>query len=521
MGSVSSEQGAERRAELKKQPLDLELPVVATGARPGDNSAKRELFTETTETVLVFENGCVIQLSAAVTVGQLIFLTNKQSGKEIVTQVLRKRSYKPTSCYVELEFTESAPNFWGVEFPDIDTTLKMNLAEGGEVASVAEAELTEEDTQQTVPPPDAAEMARLRQEVEALKAQLKSMATAPSESKPAAAKIEVMNPNEPSPLQAKAAEAVPAPNTPAEENPSYPIRMQLPKSEGASNRTSEFAADSAAITAAVEEHLLPKPSLDFEQFPGVSEPSPKLFSRGARRGFGGPIGVLIAIVLLLVAAGITTYRFGLLSRVFGGGSTRASNEKSAFPANTGDAKTGSQPVETGTTPAKTEEVAGENHTATNPDAPDTGSESAKSEAGEPAGNEGSPGGSKRTNEKSSKPKVSLDSKNVKRGNVGHGNSPDAATNPADDVVTPPKLVKSIKSLSPPEALTGFTSGNVKLDAIVDETGHVASATVLSGPKALHQRAIDTVKQYIYQPATKNGKPVQAHVPVTIQFWYEP
>jgi len=47
--------------------------VVATGARPGDKAEKRELFTEETETVLVFESGGVIRLSAAVAVGQWFF----------------------------------------------------------------------------------------------------------------------------------------------------------------------------------------------------------------------------------------------------------------------------------------------------------------------------------------------------------------------------------------------------------------------------------------------------------------
>jgi len=73
----------------------------------------------------------------------------------------------------------------------------------------------------------------------------------------------------------------------------------------------------------------------------------------------------------------------------------------------------------------------------------------------------------------------------------------------------------------PEALWRYTSGNVVLDALVNETGHVESATVISGPEALHQRAITTVKEYLYQAATKNGKPIPAHVEVKIQFWYEP
>jgi len=50
--------GALRPAEgSSQQPVALETAVVATGARPGDSAAKRELFTEETQTVLVFENG--------------------------------------------------------------------------------------------------------------------------------------------------------------------------------------------------------------------------------------------------------------------------------------------------------------------------------------------------------------------------------------------------------------------------------------------------------------------------------
>src|SRR5262249_5469706 len=143
---------------------------------------------------------CVIELTAAVAVGQLLFLTNKESGREIVTQVIRKRDFKPTSCYVELEFTEPASGFWGVEFPEIDA--KDDALKGGIPEKFEEAEPIVDDTPQA-PPPDAAEVARLRQEVEALKLQLKSLTPPAEELKPASAKIEVMDPNEPKPEIAK------------------------------------------------------------------------------------------------------------------------------------------------------------------------------------------------------------------------------------------------------------------------------------------------------------------------------
>jgi len=91
-----------------KNPVAHEVPVLATGARPGESGGQRKLFTEEASTVLAFENGGVIRLSAAVAVGQLLFLTNMGTRREVVAQVMRKRDFRPTSCYVEVEFSEPA-----------------------------------------------------------------------------------------------------------------------------------------------------------------------------------------------------------------------------------------------------------------------------------------------------------------------------------------------------------------------------------------------------------------------------
>jgi len=100
----------------KTQPVALEIPVTVNGARTVDGSDKREPFSETTQTVLVFGNGAVIRLSSSVTPGQLLFLTNEKTKKEVVCQVLKSRNYSNVSGYVELEFTETVSGFWGVRF---------------------------------------------------------------------------------------------------------------------------------------------------------------------------------------------------------------------------------------------------------------------------------------------------------------------------------------------------------------------------------------------------------------------
>src|SRR5437879_1512044 len=101
----------------KVQPVALEIAVTVNGARAVEGSDKREPFSETTQTVLVFGNGAVIRLTSTVAPGQLLFLTNEKTKKEVVCQVVKSKNYRSVSGYVELEFTEPAVGFWGMRFP--------------------------------------------------------------------------------------------------------------------------------------------------------------------------------------------------------------------------------------------------------------------------------------------------------------------------------------------------------------------------------------------------------------------
>jgi TonB family protein len=102
---------------FKQQPVALEVEVSVNGARTIEGSDKREPFSETTKTVLVFGNGAVIRLTSSVAPGQLLFLTNEKTKKEVVCQVVKSKNYRNVSGYVELEFTESVVGFWGMRFP--------------------------------------------------------------------------------------------------------------------------------------------------------------------------------------------------------------------------------------------------------------------------------------------------------------------------------------------------------------------------------------------------------------------
>lgn len=101
----------------KAQPAVMEIPVSVNGARTVEGSDKREPFSESTQTVLVFANGAVIRLSTVVRSGQLLFLTNEKTKREVVCQVVKSKPAEGANGYVELEFTEPAEGFWGMRVP--------------------------------------------------------------------------------------------------------------------------------------------------------------------------------------------------------------------------------------------------------------------------------------------------------------------------------------------------------------------------------------------------------------------
>jgi len=106
-----------QETSARPQPVPLEVAVTVNGARTVEGTDKREPFSESTKTVLVFGNGAVIRLASTVAPGQLLFVTNEKSKKEVVCQVVKSRNDGKSTGYVELEFTEPAVGFWGVRIP--------------------------------------------------------------------------------------------------------------------------------------------------------------------------------------------------------------------------------------------------------------------------------------------------------------------------------------------------------------------------------------------------------------------
>ncbi|HVH71339.1 MAG TPA: TonB family protein, partial [Candidatus Dormibacteraeota bacterium] len=95
--------------------------------------------------------------------------------------------------------------------------------------------------------------------------------------------------------------------------------------------------------------------------------------------------------------------------------------------------------------------------------------------------------------------------------------PPPVERPAGGLVEMARLIRSSAPVYPPLAKSTRVSGDVLVDALIDAAGNVTSVRVISGPVLLQQAAIETVRQWKYEPARLDGQAVAMHLNVTVRF----
>jgi len=116
-----SESPAGAGASSRTQPVSIEIPVLVRGSRrvasvPGQ-PGKLEHFSEETTTVVVFAQGAVVRLVGSAKAGQLVGLTNRQTGKEALCRIVNIKHFPDTRGYVEIEFNHPMNGFWQSTLP--------------------------------------------------------------------------------------------------------------------------------------------------------------------------------------------------------------------------------------------------------------------------------------------------------------------------------------------------------------------------------------------------------------------
>ena len=91
--------------------------------------------------------------------------------------------------------------------------------------------------------------------------------------------------------------------------------------------------------------------------------------------------------------------------------------------------------------------------------------------------------------------------------------------PRGPVFTRLKLVHFIKPVYPPRCLRMGVEGRVKVRVLVGEDGRPQEVTleVSSGDSLLDESAMEAVRRWRFEPATRNGAPVRAWMMVPVEF----
>src|SRR3954471_15246084 len=80
-----------------------------------------------------------------------------------------------------------------------------------------------------------------------------------------------------------------------------------------------------------------------------------------------------------------------------------------------------------------------------------------------------------------------------------------------------KLIRQPKPVYPPLAKQARLQGTVRFNAVIGKDGTIQNLTLVSGHPLLIPSAQDAVRQWVYQPTTLNGDPVEVVTTIDVNF----
>jgi protein TonB len=93
--------------------------------------------------------------------------------------------------------------------------------------------------------------------------------------------------------------------------------------------------------------------------------------------------------------------------------------------------------------------------------------------------------------------------------------------PATDYDRPPRPLRLTRPVYPQEAFVKKIEGTIRLDILIDASGNVVDARLLErGHPALERAALQTVREWLFVPAMRHGRPVAvwARAPVNFRIY---
>jgi TonB family protein len=560
--------------------VSLEVPVKIHGSSvktQGATGTQTEPFSEQTTTIIVFPQGAVVRMTTAVHVGQMLVMANLKSRQDAICRVLKVRTFPNLQSYVEVEFTQPQPKYWGVYFACAAPAGTQGLAGPQAIKAKATPEIGRPGSPaQEVCAQKPAETASPQ---EAISGKPAPIAVSPkSKSAPAFASVESaariqgatsvpqtlprITTNEEQSSAAKVqnsevAVQVPAPEPKVSPRDAKPEVEPLAASiEMDSNASSELLSSSAvspgrglgALRVVNPPAENPMASAGFAREPFAGEIG-REFSGGRRQDWK-LIGASAAVLVIAVLGGVWYFHSRTPASVVGTPSVVESAQQQP-PSTSAQMQTPSPavlpPVSTpGRAPApvvaNSDAISDTKPVSHSPhDAAPKENGSAKSEtqsaAASELGVESASGNVFNPTMMKAHPLVSLrktDSRDQAPAldpGAASGSEPGelpgmvstpSIPRPAGPVtvggrVKEPKLISSARPVYPLVAKQAHVEGDVVIDTLLDKDGNVAHFKVVSGPGALREAAVDALRRWKFEPTLLDGQPVEIEMFVTIKF----
>jgi periplasmic protein TonB len=505
-GTPAAQSGG-TQASQRTDAIGIEIPVVVYASRYSATgrglSKSPPPVREETRTVIVFAQGAVVRLSANISVGEMVVLTNQQTGADGLCRVGAVKTQPGIQNYVDLEFTQRAPGFWDASSaasPSVPARTERPAPEPV-VRTVATVPAMPAPRQQPVAPPSPA--TESASQVAAAKPVIDYAATA-SPITPLAQESTRLSPARPIvPLASN-----PVPGASAGAHLAQPAlstltgdRMDWTKQTPPASKKGLWAAIAAVAVAGIlgGGFLLSRRGQSASPAAGITVAAPSAPQQPAASARADEPQAPVAAESAPAAAAVPVQPPTWLPETARHEQQQAQNVPPAAQA--------AQP-----TPRRAAIPVG-NMAAPHAKTPVMVSSSEPPPVLLTQGN-GAAEGILRTGELSAVSRAEAPT-----AFAAAGNSPAQPARPVTigGRIEMPKLISSPDPQYPAAARAQSLDGVVVLDALVDAAGKVTDVKVVSGPMLLRQAAIDALRKWKYQPAQLNGQPTAVHTNVNIRF----
>jgi periplasmic protein TonB len=552
---------------LRADAVSLEVPVKVHGSCLTEvvrgTTPLTRLFEEQAVTMIVFPQGGVLRMATPVGPGQMAVLTNLKSGQDAICRVIKVRAYATGKSYVEIEFTNRQPGYWGVYFPSDSSELAKKAvfpATSTPSSPAARADVNV-PLETSAVPLQSASLAGPAQARAADKVDSRDSAALGNESVGGGIRARGAAPSHFIPIGSQEDVELAASGTTGAHVIPFHGPERKPRAVESHNRAARF--ESAVRQPAVP---APLPAIESDQEPDSSSqasflhpPSRLLEQPGAapmvyEAPKSGRSWLWIAAAVAVVFAGIGVWARYFRANPGQGTVTRASFAPVAEVAqpslnSTATAPLQSQPPSVAPTPAAVRPPVVSAPATVSP-APllhtsdsilvNGGRSSQTTAPKQQVPNVVSdmfgslnahPVSSKASTAKEPLAAPSLDVAPVVADNGALAGiatpslpAPVAPVQPLPAApvrvggqLKPPRLVHSVVPQYPDIARSANIQGTVVIDTVIDKLGRVVNMKVVSGPVLLRQAALDALKQWRYEPSKLDGQPTTVQMTVSIQF----